>query len=195
MFLISFVFSFALLTSSFWKFLSFLWHFVATGSLSVTPNLKNSKLFHHRLRACTMPQRYLPPWFFLHKPGSSALSNQQSPVLTTSLDDGYSVFQYIVDMVGIFKQYIDMKKHISMTALEYSHVLNWDVPEYWFHQYRDYHVAEISASFKSRGVAMTLVLNLNSKNQFQMKFKHILPQNENIRYWGTRNTNASRVQP
>ena len=71
--------SFHFISSSFWKFLSLLWHFVATVSLSMALNFKNSKLFH-RLRVCTIicchDFFFLFSFFFLRKPGSSALSNR-----------------------------------------------------------------------------------------------------------------------
>ena len=53
---------------------------------------------------------------FLHKPESSALPNRQSPVPTTDLDNGYSVFQYF-DILSTWRdfvfQYIDMKKYFN----------------------------------------------------------------------------------
>ena len=68
-------------------------HFVVTVSLSVTLILKNSKLFHHRV--CTMPLRYLPPWFFYACPEVVLwpIGNHKC-LWHKGLDNGYSIFQY-----------------------------------------------------------------------------------------------------
>ena len=149
----TFISFFHFLSSFFWKFLLLLWYFVATlndfESQEVQVISSSVVCMHYGIE-------YLPPWFLLCKPGSSALSNRQgwiffkitnffpwccskssptlnlcfntlglktfpkspqtaklfpddiaafrknispcqsviSPVLTTSLDNRYSVFQY-----------------------------------------------------------------------------------------------------
>ena len=91
------------------KFLSFLWHFVPIVSLSsVTPNL-NQNIPHVVYFIIGWVYELWPGGicchdFFIRKPGSSVLSNWQSPVLSlTGLDNGYYpldkvIFQYTINI-------------------------------------------------------------------------------------------------
>ena len=99
--------SFHFLSSSWWKFSSPLWHFVATASDSESEEFQ---VISSPVACMHYAAEVFAAKIFYFTQTGSALSNRQSPVLMKGLDNGYSVFQYIVDTAGNFFQYIDMKK-------------------------------------------------------------------------------------